>query len=86
MRGPDLFSFAHIAANVLRYAVPTLTPNSRAIFGQERPEARNRATLAASTATRGLPRRFPFALAFRNPARTRSAISDAQALPQHPGR
>jgi hypothetical protein len=56
--------------------VPTLTPSSRVIFGQDRPEARSRAILEASTATRGLPRRLPLARAFRKPARTRSAMRE----------
>jgi hypothetical protein len=41
---------------------------------QERPCARRVAILEASTTFRGRPSRFPFALALRSPALTRSAI------------
>jgi len=43
--------------------VPTLTPNSAAIWGHERPDARRVAILAASTLNRGRPIRFPLDLA-----------------------
>ena len=49
-------------------------PSSSAISRMERPCARRRPILAASTETRGLPSVFPLALALRRPARTRSAI------------
>jgi hypothetical protein len=57
-----------------RLAVPSPIPISVAIAAQERPSERRFPILAISTLTRGRPRRLPFALAFRNPARTRSAI------------
>jgi hypothetical protein len=42
----------------------------------EQPCARKQVIVAASTKTRGLPSRFPFALAFLKPAQTRSTISE----------
>jgi hypothetical protein len=44
------------------------------IVWQDAPDARRLAIFAASTVTRGLPSVFPFARAFRNPARTRSTV------------
>jgi hypothetical protein len=60
--------------NFGRYTVPSPIPSCVAIFAQESPRARKRAIWARSTITRGRPSLLPFARAFRNPARTRSAI------------
>lgn len=51
------------------------TPNNFEIAVQDRTLARRPGTLEASTATRGLPSRFPRLLASANPERTRSRIS-----------
>ncbi len=60
---------------IARWAVPLLAPVSATIWAQERPCVRTRAILEASTITRGLPSRLPFARAFRKPARTLSWMS-----------
>ena len=57
-----------------RCNVASPTPSSEAIARKESPCARSAVTLPASTILRGLPSVFPFARAFRNPARTRSTI------------
>jgi hypothetical protein len=58
-----------------RQSVPTPTPIWLAIRFQPSPCARSVETLATSTTVRGRPSFLPFATAFRNPARTRSAMS-----------
>ena len=48
----------------------------RHIVAHDAPLLRRAAILRTATTTRGRPGRFPLARAFRNPARTRSTISD----------
>lgn len=55
-------------------AVAVETPSSAEIDRQEAPSERRRVITRGSAIFRGLPRRLPFARAFRRPARTRSAI------------
>lgn len=57
-----------------RLTVPSPTPISVAMAAHDRPADRRLTILTRSTLTRGRPKRLPLALAFRNPARTRSAI------------
>src|ERR1700730_18117361 len=57
-----------------RLAVPSPIPISIAIAAHERPSERRLLILVRLTLTRGRPNCLPLALAFRNPARTRSAI------------
>jgi hypothetical protein len=52
------------------------TPRASAISRTVRPSARKRAMWEASTLIFGRPSLFPLARAFRNPARTRSAMSE----------
>ena len=61
-----------------RHTVPS-TPGCAARPGK--PSARRRPILAQSTITRGRPKCLPFAGAFRNPARTRSAIKHQVPCP-----
>src|SRR5580700_5576479 len=73
--GTDLRGFlADVAA--VRRTVPSPNPSCPPIFAHDSPCERRAAILAASTVTRGRPRDFPFARAFRKPARTLSTISD----------
>jgi len=60
---------------IARYRVASPIPISREIARHEVPHARRAAILEASTTRQGRPRRFPFTLAFRRPAFTRSWIS-----------
>ena len=57
-----------------RRTVASGSPSIRPIALHEAPERLREAIREQSTAFRGLPSRFPFALAFRRPALTRSAI------------
>jgi len=59
-----------------RCALPLLTFRVRHTWDHESPSRRSSATLTASISTRGLPNLFPLARALRNPALTRSWISD----------
>ena len=61
--------------NANRRAVLTLIPSLRSIVRHDSRDARRAAIIVVSTATRGLPMRAPFALAFFIPALTRSRIS-----------
>ena len=58
-----------------RCAVPLLSPVSRQTVAQDAPLFRSVAILRASTITRGLPSRLPFARAAAKPDRTLDRIS-----------
>src|ERR1019366_1580987 len=66
------YSWARLATD--RWALPLLTLRVRHTWDHESPSRRSAATRRASTCARGRPNFFPFALAFRRPARTRSCM------------
>src|ERR1019366_7769077 len=75
-RSRRAFQSPPLPAGAARYRVATPTPISCEIARQGAPEARRAAIPAGSAPDGRRPSRFPMALAFRKPARTRSWISD----------
>jgi hypothetical protein len=66
-------------------AVAVETPRAAEIVRHEAPSARRRMIARASAIFRGRPSRFPFVLAIRRPARTRSAIKLRSSSATAPG-